>query len=157
MTDRLEDPSKCPICLAFWDFGSTWLGQIVAIHPVTPCVIPPAYRYEVDEEAESEKPRKCEECHMVFRPRLSSPSQTICGADCRRVRQERKRLELQERRGKAWMLLLSERSKLPVRECEECHRRFTITSKWSVKQKLCSQKCRCDRLSRQSKERKSAA
>jgi RNA polymerase subunit RPABC4/transcription elongation factor Spt4 len=78
-----EHPAKCPICLAFWDFQTDWLGQVMAIHPVTRCIAPaPAIVVEEDESWE----RRCIECHEIFSPPHSRAQAKICSARCRKCR-----------------------------------------------------------------------
>jgi len=102
-----EHPSRCPICLAFYDFGTTWLGQLVAVHPVTRCVAKPPTVYEAEDEPDGdglEKPeRACDECHQSFIPKTTSGGiQVICSARCRKARRDRAKAESNARRGKFW-------------------------------------------------------
>jgi hypothetical protein len=83
----MENPAKCPKCLAFWDFGTNWLGQVIEMHPVTPCV-PPVYAPDIPELWEHEYPtRECVECTKTFKLKKHSPSQIVCGARCRGIRE----------------------------------------------------------------------
>jgi hypothetical protein len=100
----IENPICCPICLAHWDFATTWLGQLVEVHPVTHC-IPPTYAFETEDDLESITPsytRMCVECKTMFTPDISRSKAMICGAECRKVRRDRKKLQSEERCRMRW-------------------------------------------------------
>ena len=102
-----EHPIACPVCGAAWDYATTWLGQLVAIHPVARCVPKPAPVFEAEDEPDGdglEKPeRACDECHQSFIPKTTSGGiQVICSAKCRKVRRDRARAASNAKRGKFW-------------------------------------------------------
>jgi hypothetical protein len=152
----LKNPQSCEICGAHWDFQTDWLGYVHAQHPVTPCA-PPVYAYEIEPEDEPDPAslpeRVCKECNTRFIPGPHRNAARLCSPECRIARRERKKAESEKRRGKWWRLRVIASLDLPVRKCVECHKRFTITSKWSVKQVLCSAKCVKVREARKSRER----
>lgn len=79
----LTDPVRCGICGGFWDFGSTWLGQIVAIHPVGKCIPKPLDRYV-----------ECSVCEGAIRLELDSGYRQRlfwCSEECREVLRARRR------------------------------------------------------------------
>jgi hypothetical protein len=135
-----ENPICCPICFAHWDFGTTWLGEVVPVHPVSKCVPRPAPAYEQeDEEPVLGTPRECEECHQIFTPQSkAAPSQTICGPRCRKARRER-RAEYKRRN---WKVATLAQLSLPFRTCDQCKESFVPSSKFSGKQILCG-RSRC--------------
>ena len=108
----IEHPVACPVCGAAWDYATTWLGQLVAIHPVTRCIPKPAPVFEVeDQEPMLGKPRKCEECREMFTPhRFSGRAQIVCGPACRNKRNGRKKAASDAKRGNFWIARNAARS-----------------------------------------------
>jgi hypothetical protein len=95
-----RDAANCPICGAPWDFSTTWLGQVVEVHPVTRCVPRVETAFEKDEDSSREA--RCEECLARFTPtKHAAGSQIVCGEKCRRERRDRLFKEGEIRRAKA--------------------------------------------------------
>lgn len=88
----LEDPAKCRICGGLWSFGTTWLGAVVAIHSLGPCIPMPVAERAQQEESDFET--RCEECYKWFVPgKHSASTQLVCGTVCRTARRTRKHRE----------------------------------------------------------------
>jgi hypothetical protein len=136
MTNRLEDPAKCKVCGAFWDFGSTWLGQIVPIHPVTPCV-PRAETWNVE----------CGGCEATIRLASSPGRREIfwCSELCRlRILDERRKRDRLACRTYV-KRIYKPKPRIPFvpqeRICVECGKGFKPRSIYAAKQFLCGPGC----------------
>ena len=144
-----EHPIACPVCGAAWDYATTWLGQLVAIHPVTRCIPKPAPVFEVeDDETWVGRPRKCEECHETFTPQSKATrSQAICGSICRKARRER----VAEYKRGLWKISMSARMNFPIKTCVQCGETFIPNTKFSAKQIICGAECVALRVAEQAK------
>lgn len=94
-------PVSCPICGKAWDFGTDYLGRVVAVHSVGRCVPKPAPVYEQEKEPKVIRRQKCAECEKMF---VQGPFSRaiICGSECRKVRRDRKHRESEERCRLRW-------------------------------------------------------
>lgn len=94
-----EGAACCPVCGAPWDFATTWLGQVVPVHPVTRCV--PKSKPVMQKEEDSSREACCEECLARFTPtKYAAGSQIVCGDKCRKERRDRLFKEGEIRRAK---------------------------------------------------------
>ena len=147
----IEHPVACPVCGAAWDYATTWIGELRAIHPVTRCVPKPAPRYEVEDEADYRvplRPRKCEECHQVFIPHSrATRSQVVCGSECRKARRER----VAEYKRGLWKISAIARMNFPIKTCVQCGEMFIPNTKFSAKQIICGAECVALRVAEQAK------
>ena len=85
----LENPAKCIICGAFWDFQTDWLGGLHATHPVTKCVPRPVPNYEIDTREPTAGERECIECFKIFQPKNRQTCAKVCSPACRKTRRVR--------------------------------------------------------------------
>lgn len=161
---------RCDICLQFLIPESDsykWItvngkkvmgyGRITFVH-VKKCVQAPPPAYEKEDEKETVAwEKKCGECKKMFNPKKrANGTQVVCGPECRKARVTRKRAKSDAKRGKYWKLRVLKKLNLPTRECVECHKLFTISTKFSRKQIICSSSCRAIRLARRTKESRAA-
>lgn len=130
-----DSPVSCKICGAHWDFATTWLGELKAIHPVTKC-IPKPETWNVE----------CSACEATLRLAADPGNRKIfwCSEKCRVAIIEEKKAK-DRAACRRYARKPRPKTRIPFnpeeRSCIECGKSFKPVSIYAAKQFLCGYRC----------------